>query len=300
MKTGFDICLMNPPFGDQETGTFMDIAFTSKCSEFCNDVISIFPNKIGSGNSAMTKLFDSHKLKEVELVESSIFGIKNFVKYSGIYTITRNETYDSFEIKLGNKTVKSGYSKAERTFNSRVIETNEKLGEIILRFEPLRKKLIEDNGDMCDDVNGVIYEENKAGKDKSKQIKLERVKEYLKTKKYKYCLYKGSFNNEYDPVQEYKGEDPYELFNGQICWLMNKENIKNNVKYWLECPLVDLWKKWHNTGKAAGCYSWKLAPSLNFDIDEKDFKKYVDSLNNFTKDEIKTLRNNNIHNADKL
>lgn len=297
----FNICCANPPFGDQETGTFMDIAFTSKCYEFCNVVISIFPNKIDSGNSLMTKLFDSHKLKEVELVESSIFGIKSFVTTSGIYTITKNETYDGFDIKFGNKIIKSGYSKDERTFNSRVLETNEKLGKIVSRLEPLRKKLIEENGDMCDDVNGVIYEENKAGKGKPKQIKLERVKEYLKSEKYKYCLYKGSFNHEYDPVQEYKGGDPYKLFNGQICWLMNKENIKNNVKYWMECPLVDLWKKWHNMGsKAAGCFAWKLAPSLNFDIDEKDFKRYVDSLNDFTDEEITTLMEFNVHNADKL
>ena len=36
------------------------------------------------------------------------------------------------------------------------------------------------------------------------------------------------------------------------------------------------------------------------EINEDKFKEYVDSLNKFTKDEIKELKKFNIHNADKL
>ena len=41
-------------------------------------------------------------------------------------------------------------------------------------------------------------------------------------------------------------------------------------------------------------------PALPFDKPEDEFKKMVNDLNSFTKEEIDILKKNNIHNADKL
>ena len=165
---------------------------------------------------------------------------------------------------------------------------------------------------MIHDTDYFIYEENQMfrgkrfGINKPDNIKLDKVKTYLKDGTYKYCLYKGSFNNAYDEVQEWKGQDPDKLFKGQICWLTNKENVKNNIKYWMECPLFDLWRIYKfsitKTGgsNAAACCKYGTIPALNFDQDETKFREYVDSLNDFTNEEIDVLIKNKIHNAEKL
>ena len=95
-----------------------------------------------------------------------------------------------------------------------------------------------------------------------------------------------------------------ELSTKKILWLTNKENVKNNIKYWLECPLADLWRMYKfklrpRNNIVSGCASGEI-PALDFEMNEKEFKDYVDSLNNFAKDEIKILKEFNIHNADKL
>ena len=69
----------------------------------------------------------------------------------------------------------------------------------------------------------------------------------------------------------------------------------------MECALFDLWRKYkfgNSTGAADGMYGY--LPALDFEMNEQEFKKYVDSLNNFTKEEIQVLKDNKIHNADKL
>ena len=163
---------------------------------------------------------------------------------------------------------------------------------------------------MVNDHYGYIYEENrfksaaKYGIDRKSKIqnKLERVKKYLKEGTYKYCLYKGSFNNSYDEVQEWlNAEDPDKVFTGQICWLCNDINVRNNIKYWMECTLFDLWRryKFGSANNTPGCQYGNL-PALDFEQDETKFREYVDSLNDFTNEEIDILIKNKIHNAENL
>lgn len=69
----------------------------------------------------------------------------------------------------------------------------------------------------------------------------------------------------------------------------------------MECPLFDLWRRYKfslGRGVADGVYG-KL-PALDFEMNEDKFKEYVDSLNDFTKEEIKQLKKYNVHNIDKL
>ena len=182
------------------------------------------------------------------------------------------------------------------------------LQKIVEKTNHLYKDLKNKYKTMVNDGHGFIYEENRLqrGKNtygviKKDQIKLERVKKYLKEGTYKYCLYKGSGNNDYDNVQEWKGQNPDELFNGQLCWLTNNINVKNNIKYWLECPLCDLWRKYYmNNYKMSTMCAYGHIPALNFEMNENEFKDYVDSLNKFDKEDIKILKEYKIKNADKL
>ena len=182
------------------------------------------------------------------------------------------------------------------------------LQKIVEKTNNLYKYLKNKYKTMVNDGHGFIYEENRLqrGKNtfgviKKDQIRLERVKKYLKEGTYKYCLYKGSGNNYYNAVQEWKGQNPDELFNGQLCWLTNNINVKNNIKYWLECPLCDLWRKYYMNGyKMSTMCAYGCIPALNFTMNEKEFKDYVDSLNKFDKNDIKILKEKNIHNANNL
>lgn len=161
---------------------------------------------------------------------------------------------------------------------------------------------------MVNDGHGFIYEENrfkaaaKYGINRKEKIqkKLARVKTYLKEGVYKYCLYKGSFNNSYDEVQEWLNtEDPDKVFNGQICWLCNDINVRNNIKYWMESPLFDVWRKYKfggGNGVADGTYG--NIPALPFNMNEEAFQKFVNNLYIFTEEDKIELRKINIHNID--
>ena len=297
--TNFDIVLMNPPYGDQETGTFLDIMFTAQAMSIAGKVVSIFLDKIDSKNRAIKKMFDSRRVKVVELVDSKEFGINSFVKYCGIYVIDDVPSHNSFDLVLDNKTYNTGFDVKDRTTAVNTIKTSDAFAGIVRRFQDLYDSLKKEYGDMCDDRNGIIYEENKKGKGKEKQVKLSRVKEYLSTGEKRFCLYKGSFNNSYNKVNEWEGENPYELFNGQICWLMDSETVKNNVRYWLESPLCDMWRKWHLAGgKASSCFGYSKVPAFDFTISEDEFKRKTDKLNDFTKTEIEELKKFHIHNIE--
>ena len=74
------------------------------------------------------------------------------------------------------------------------------------------------------------------------------------------------------------------------------------MKYWMECPLFDLWRMYKlklrpRNNIVSGCAYGEL-PALDFEMNESEFKKYVDSLNDFTKEEIQVLQDNKIHNID--
>ena len=69
----------------------------------------------------------------------------------------------------------------------------------------------------------------------------------------------------------------------------------------MECPLCDLWRRFYMNGfKLVSMCAYGVIPALDFEMNESEFKKYVDSLNDFTKGEIQVLQDNKIHNADKL
>ena len=55
-----------------------------------------------------------------------------------------------------------------------------------------------------------------------------------------------------------------------------------------------------NGFKLVSMCAYGVIPALDFEMNESEFKKYVDSLNDFTKEEIQVLKDNKIHNADKL
>lgn len=307
----FDIVLMNPPYGAKEDGNYLDIKFTNKCLEISNKIISIQPAKLSSKASIYKTFFSKNNIKNIELLNPyKAFGINPFgaYKYLGIFTIDSNKEFDNLNILLDNKKYEIDNNFESRTEFIHKQNWSEDIIELINKFESTRQKLFDKFKTMVNDDHGFIYEENRLQRGKSwcnvtkkDNIKLNRVKEYLKNKKYKYCIYKGSGNHSYDKPQEWLGQDPDKLFKGQICWLTNKENVKNNIIYWMECPLFDLWRIYYfNHSKyCVGCAYGHL-PALDFDQSEDSFKKYVDSLNDFSKDDIKILKEFNIHNAGKL
>ena len=69
----------------------------------------------------------------------------------------------------------------------------------------------------------------------------------------------------------------------------------------MDSTLVDLWRSFYlfnSGGLNDGLLG--IIPALDFEMNEKDFKEYVDSLNDFNDEEVKLLKKYNIHNADKL
>ena len=302
----FDIILSNPPYGSQTGGqTNLYFTFTYKYLELSNKILVVIPAKINAASSFGQKLFDSKHVKEVELVDNKLFNISlRTVESTSIFNIDVNNKYESFYlINLNDSKEQIKYDKESRQKYMKNKKYPSGILNIIDRFENLYNELKTKYKTMCDDNDDFIYEENKAKgglHKKEKQIKLSRVKSYLKNGKYKYCLYKGSFNHKYDKVQEFKGN--YDIFNGQVCWLTKYENVKNNIKYWMESPLFDLWRQYYMgyEGVSLTNYYYSQIPALNFNQEEDKFKKYVNSLNNFTDEEIKLMIKFNVHNADKL
>lgn len=309
----YDFCVMNPPYGDSKNGgMYLDMQFVEKANEICNKQIVIHPAKKWVSNTNIGKKnAESGHLKELEIIDANkTFGLSTLWKYGGIFYYDNTTSYDKTIIVFNEKNIniETDVSYEERRKTYDMLMKPQDLYEVIKSKESLYKTLIEEYGTMVNDGHSFIYEENRLqrgkkrfGVTKTDQIKLYRVKKHLKEGTYKYCVYKNSAMFGYTSPKDWQGEDPDKTFNGQICWLTNKENVKNNLKYWMECTLFDLWRYFY-------LFDWKMAsscaygniPALDFEISEAEFKKYVDSLNDFTLKEIKIMINNKIHNAERL
>ena len=307
----FDIILMNPPYGDRSNGgMFLDMQFAEKTNKITYKLIIIHPANRWISNTKLGKTnAESKHLKSLEIIDANKeFNIGTCWRWGGIYEYDNLNEYEETLVIFNNKKTSIDLNYLNRVQYWKNIMFDSDLQKIVEKTNNLYKYLKNKYKTMVNDGHGFIYEENRLqrGKNtfgviKKDQIRLERVKKYLKEGTYKYCLYKGSGNNYYNAVQEWKGQNPDELFNGQLCWLTNNINVKNNIKYWLECPLCDLWRKYYMNGyKMSTMCAYGCIPALNFTMNEKEFKDYVDSLNKFDKNDIKILKEKNIHNANNL
>ena len=315
----FDYIVGNPPYNAGKSSGFksgeysIESDIVNRMNKICNKQIMVYPfsrwakrEKLSKENST------SGHLISIDLYDvTETFGVKPRWKYVGVYyydnTIISNITKISckneiFKIESLNnlQNIQLFYSKLSNPYRQ--------LENIIDYTKVLYDKLINNYKTMVNDHYGYIYEENrfksaaKYGIDRKSKIqnKLERVKKYLKEGTYKYCLYKVSFNNSYNEVKEWLNtEDPDKVFNGQICWLCNDVNVRNNIKYWMESPLFDMWRRYYFGNAVAvadGVYG--NMPALPFDMDENAFKTFVNNLYIFTEEDKTILREMNIHNID--
>lgn len=300
------ITFCNPPYGGT-TGmdNAIDIRFIKKLIEISDKALIISTCRLQSNRSSVKEIFNSKKIKEIEMVNASkAFNITPFgFKYLTIQYFDNEYNSNNCLMILDDKKEYINISDAkERDNYIKSLDFSSEFLTIINKNKNLYNELMEKYQSMVHDHDEFIYEENKMGLygiKKKGQKKLERVKKYLKDGIYKYCLYKGSGNHDYDEVKEWKGEDPDKLFNGQICWLTNKQNVKNNIKYWMECPLFDIWRRYYfGYAKFAACLAYQRLPALNFDQQENKFKNYVDSLNKFDKEDKDLLKKYRVHNID--
>ena len=296
----FDYIVGNPPYNAGKSSGFksgeysIESDIVNRMNKICNKQIMVYPfsrwakrEKLSKENST------SGHLISIDLYDvTETFGVTPRWKYVGVYyydnTIISNITKISckneiFKIESLNnlQNIQLFYNKLSNPYRQ--------LENIIDYTKALYDKLINNYKTMVNDHYGYIYEENrfksaaKYGIDRKSKIqnKLERVKKYLKEGTYKYCLYKGSFYhfNSYDEVQEWLNtEDPDKVFNGQICWLCNDANVRNNIKYWMESPLFDMWRRYYFgviSGVADGVYG--NLPALPFNMDENAFKTFVNN-----------------------
>ena len=317
----FDYIVGNPPYNAGKSSGFksgeysIESDIVNRMNKICNKQIMVYPfsrwakrEKLSKENST------SGHLISIDLYDvTETFGVTPRWKYVGVYyydnTIISNITKISckneiFKIESLNnlQNIQLFYNKLSNPYRQ--------LENIIDYTKALYDKLINNYKTMVNDHYGYIYEENrfksaaKYGIDRKSKIqnKLERVKKYLKEGTYKYCLYKGSFYhfNSYDEVQEWLNtEDPDKVFNGQICWLCNDANVRNNIKYWMESPLFDMWRRYYFgviSGVGDGVYG--NLPALPFNMDENAFKTFVNNLYIFTEEDKTILREMNIHNID--
>ncbi len=306
----FDVCLMNPPYGDANNGgMFLDQQFVKRSLSFSKICVAVFPNRFASKTNIGEFLMSNRRLRSIDFYDAyDMFKINTRWKWVGVYTYMEYPEYE----KIQCTNVKGDIENVDRDFNSRSnyiksFRFSKDAIQLIDKLYPLYKNLMMEYHTMVNDTEDYIYEENElsrgkklANVTKSNNVKLNRVKDYLKSGKYKYCLYTGSYNNEYKKFQEWRGEDPDKLFGGQICWLTNKQNVKDNIKYWLEYPICDFWRKFYFVDTSAKGCRYGLIPALDFNQDTELFKEYVNDLYKFNDDEIKILKENNIHNVDLL
>ena len=299
----FDYIIANPPYGSYKANN-LDVKCINYIINNAKKLVVIMPFNINSCVASRKKLYESKHISHISLVDPyNSFNISVYFKYLGIFEIDTTKEYDKITIVDTNKNEFTIDNTQEgRDLCNAITIYNRDFVDVMRNTMPIYNKLHNTYKRMIDDTDYFIYEENEVGRHKTGkkyQHKLERVKKYLKEGTYKYCLYKGSGNNNYDAMQEWKGEDPDKLFNGQICWLTNKENVKNNIKYWMECPLFNMWRKYYfGFSKFAACLNYIHLPALDFEQDETKFREYVDSLNDFTNEEIDILIKNKIHNAE--
>ena len=300
---------MNPPYGDRSKGgMFLDMHFAEKTNKITDKLIIIHPATKWVSNTKLGKTnAESKHLKSLEIIDANKeFNIGTVWRWGGIYEYDNLNENEETLVIFNNKKTSIDLNYLNRVKYWKNITFDSDLQKILEKTNNLYKDLKNKYKTRNNDGHGFIYEENRLqigknryGVTKKDQIKLERVKKYLKEGTYKYCLYKGSGNNGYDTMKEWKGQNPDELFNGQLCWLTNNINVKNNIKYWLECPIFNMWRTSY-LGKGANCYAYNLLPGLNFNQPEEEFKEYVDSLNKFDKEDIEILKEKNIHNANNL
>ena len=106
-KTGvkhFDICLMNPPYGDVGNNT-IHLKFVKECLNVCNSIVAIFPFMftIQPTNNTTRKYKEAcnGRLVEVEEVNSNVFK-DTAMKNVGIYYF-ENTNNNNIKIKYLNK-----------------------------------------------------------------------------------------------------------------------------------------------------------------------------------------------------
>lgn len=318
----FDYIVGNPPYNAGKSSGFksgeysIESDIVNRMNKICNKQIMVYPfsrwakrEKLSKENST------SGHLISIDLYDvTETFGVTPRWKYVGVYYYDNTIISNITKISCKNEIFKiESLNNLQniRLFYNKLSNPYRQLENIIDYTKALYDKLINNYKTMVNDHYGYIYEENrfksaaKYGIDRKSKIqnKLERVKKYLKEGTYKYCLYKGSFYNSYDSydeVQEWLNtEDPDKVFNGQICWLCNDANVRNNIKYWMESPLFDMWRRYYFgviSGVADGVYG--NLPALPFNMDENAFKTFVNNLYIFTEEDKTILREMNIHNID--
>ena len=67
----------------------------------------------------------------------------------------------------------------------------------------------------------------------------------------------------------------------------------------MNSPLFDFWRKYKfSDSMAANCCMYYGLPALPFNMDENEFKAYVNNLYVFSEAEKEVLRKFNVHNID--
>ena len=302
----FDYIISNPPYGSNKEYN-LDVKCINYIINNANKLVVIMPFNIKSCAGSRKKLHESKHISRISLVDPyKAFNIHVFFKYLGIFEIDTTKEYDKITIVDNDKNEFIIDNTQEgRDLCHAITIYNIDFVDIMRNTMVIYNKLHNTYKRMIDDTDYFIYEENQVHRHKTgkkDQHKLERVKKYLKEGTYKYCLYKVSFNSNYDEVQEWtKYVNPDELFRGQICWLCNDDNVYNNMKYWMNSPLFDFWRKYKfSDSRAANCCMYYSLPALPFNMDENEFKTYVNNLYVFSEAEKEVLRKFNVHNIDNI
>ena len=302
----FDYIISNPPYGSQKN-TNLDVKCINYIINNAKKLVVIMPLNINSGNSSRKKLYESKHISRISLVDPyKAFNIHVFFKYLGVFEIDTTKEYDKITIvDIDKNEFTIDNTQEGRDYCNVITIYNRDFVDIMQKTMAIYNKLHNTYKRMIDDTDYFIYEENQVHRQKTGkqgQQKLERVKKYLKEGTYKYCLYKVSFNNDYNDVQEWtKDVNPDVLFKGQICWLCNDDNVYNNMKYWMNSPLFDFWRRYtFGDRKNASCCMYYSLPALPFNMDENEFKAYVNNLYVFSEDDKEVLLKFNVHNIDNI
>lgn len=169
-KTGvkkFDICLMNPPYGDR--GGIIHLQFTDECLKISEKLIVVMPfGLVNKDNKAYKKYKEtlSNRLKTVDELDFSYFDASATIKSIGIYTFDK-ET-DKIKINFINNTQTelkslvdfSNFSEYENNIKN-ILESNNHIKLIWagahdhVTKKSLNKKGIYDN----DKINNLIKQE---------------------------------------------------------------------------------------------------------------------------------------------
>ena len=155
----FDICLMNPPYGDRSNGgMFLDMHFAEKTNKITDKLIIIHPATKWVSNTKLGKTnAESKHLKSLEIIDANKeFNIGTFWRWGGIYEYDNLNEYEETLVIFNNEKTLIDLNYLNRVKYLKNITFDSDLQKILEKTNNLYKDLKNKYKTMVNDGHGFI------------------------------------------------------------------------------------------------------------------------------------------------